>query len=165
MANTTMEKITSIAKKLKNNASGIPHLANLTLSQGEIFSWSHTARAITYDVHMSHADAYLLHEYGHALLVHASYTHDIDLLKMERAAWDKALEIAPMYGVSIDDDLVEDALDTYRDWLHDRSLCPTCGATGLQIESHTYRCFACFTTWSVNEARGCTLRRYTKKRP
>lgn len=161
-----MEKITSLARQLKNNASGIPHLANLTLQAGEIFGWNHTACVITYNPSVKHAGAYLLHEYGHALLDHHGYKHDIDLVKLERAAWDKAFAIASSYDVTIEDTLVEDALDTYRDWLHDRSLCPHCESTGIQQGRHAYRCLACSATWTVNEARTCALRRYsTKKRP
>ncbi len=166
MVVTTMEKITSVLEKLKNDASGIPHLAHLTFQQGEVFGWDHTACAITYNPTIPHATTYLLHEYGHALLDHQSYNHDIDLIKMERAAWDKALEIAPGYHVAIDADLIEDSLDTYRDWLHSRSLCPNCSATGIQMAQASYECIACHHTWHVNEARNCALRRYdTKKRP
>ena len=161
-----MEKIISLATKLKNSVSGIPHLTHLTLKKGEMFGWDHTACAITYDIHAEHASAYLLHEFGHALLNHREYTSDIELIRMERAAWDEAMKIAAAQSITIEDDTVEDSLDTYRDWLHSRTLCPACAATGIQTERRTYRCLACGHTWRVNEARTCALRRYsTKKRP
>ena len=153
-----MEKITSLAKKLQSKAARHSNLQHLTLTQGEMFSWDHTACAITYNPTADNAAAYLLHEYGHATLGHAGYQRDIDLLKMERAAWDVALDIAAELSLSIDDDLIEDALDSYRDWLHARSLCPTCGATGVQAAPSGYRCLACSATWQVNDARSrCRL--------
>lgn len=166
MAVTTMEKITSLAQKLKNSVSGIPHLTHLTLTKGEMFGWNHTACAITYHPAAQDSEAYLLHEFGHALLGHEAYAHDIELIRMERDAWNQAQELGAQYDIAIDEDLIEDALDTYRDWLHSRSLCPRCDATGVQTDSHTYQCVACSNVWRVNEARTCALRRYsTKKRP
>jgi hypothetical protein len=161
-----MEKITSLAKKLQHSASGIPYLANFTLREGEVFSWNHTACAITYNPDDPEAVAHLLHEYGHAALNHSTYHRDIDLLRMEREAWDTAVALAATYHIALDEEIIEDALDSYRDWIHDRSLCPTCQATGIQTAPLSYRCIACSTAWTVNEARTCALRRYqTKKRP
>ena len=83
---------------------------------------------------------------------------------MERAAWDKALELAKTVNVDIDEELIETSLDTYRDWLHDRSTCPSCNATGIEASKQQYECISCHTTWRVNEARDCSLRRYTTKK-
>ncbi len=166
MAATTMEKITSLAKKLQSKAAGHEHLHHLTFQQGEMFGWDYTACAITYNPGEPKANAYLLHEFGHALLGHANYSYDIELLKMERAAWDEALSLADEYDAAIDEVLIDDALDSYRDWLHARSLCPTCTATGVQTALSSYACIACGANWRVNDARQCALRRYpTKKRP
>lgn len=159
-----MEKITSLAKKLKSRASLESHLHSLTLTKGELFSWDYTACAITYQPEAASAAAYLLHEFSHALLRHTTYRQDIDLIKMERAAWDNALSIASDYGVAISDDVIESAIDTYRDWLHNRSLCPNCGAAGVQVDDDQYSCISCHTNWHVNEARTCALRRYQTKR-
>lgn len=113
------------------------------------------------------SDASLLHELAHALLAHSAYTLDIDLIKMERAAWDHARRVlAPRYGVTISNDDAEDALDTYRDWLHNRSLCPDCHLSGLQqlpqpgSHESTYLCLACRQTWRANAAKTCALRRF-----
>lgn len=105
--------------------------------------------------------ALLLHELAHAVLKHADYTRDIELIEMERDAWDHARTVlAPRYSVPIDDAIIEDSLDTYRDWLHARSTCPDCQAIGIQIKLHHYRCLACGAQWKVNDARICALRRY-----
>lgn len=161
----TMAKITSLTKKLQASQHQWLHLSRLTFHRGETFGWDHTACAISFNPRAAHAEAYLLHEFGHAALNHADYQKDIELIQMERAAWDMAIQLGAQYGVVIDEDLVEDSLDTYRDWLHSRSLCPTCNATGIEATKHNYVCLACHHSWRVNEARTCALRRYpTKKR-
>jgi len=97
----------------------------------------------------------LLHEIGHALLGHADYKHDIELLQLEVAAWEKARELAGYYQLAIDEDYLQDCLDTYRDWLHMRATCPTCFARSLQSSERLYRCFNCQTEWSVTRSRLC----------
>lgn len=166
MGVTIMEKTMWLVKKLKNRAKQHPQLSRLVLKKGEMFGWDHTACVIFYNPRADGAEYYLLHEFGHALLQHTGFLRDIDLLKMERAAWDEAQKLGSEYGIDIPTDSIEDALDTYRDWLHSRSICPECEATGIQIAPYLYRCTACRGEWRVNEARTCNLRRYiTKKRP
>lgn len=98
----------------------------------------------------------LLHETGHALLAHKSYKTDIELLKMEIAAWEKAHELGIQFAIKIDENHVQDCLDTYRDWLHARALCPSCGTRCLQHSSgHEYRCHNCHTSWKVTPSRFC----------
>lgn len=137
---------------------------NLTFTVGTDDRWD-GQRTINYTV--STPECALLHELAHALLGHTGYDLDIDLLKMERAAWDYARrELAPVYGVTINADDAEDALDTYRDWLHNRSLCPDCHVSGMQltganpINRSSYRCLACARSWTANEAKHSALRRY-----
>lgn len=101
-----------------------------------------------------------LHELGHAVLGHSKYRQDIELLQIERAAWNKAKELALTYGINIDDDTIERALDTYRDWLHQRSKCPNCGQTGLQnIDTLDYRCPNCQHTWRATGGKSTRLKR------
>ena len=95
----------------------------------------------------------LLHELSHALLGHHNYTSDFELLKLEREAWHKAAQIGRKYDVIISEDHIQNCLDTYRDWLHHRSMCPTCGLHVLQASPHKYRCFNCQTEWSVTSGR------------
>lgn len=103
----------------------------------------------------------LLHELGHALCAHNSFAQDVELLHIERDAWEKARELGDKYGVKIDDETVEIALDGYRDWLHNRSKCPRCGQNGVQGRSDSlYRCLNCATVWNTNDARQAALRRY-----
>ena len=101
-----------------------------------------------------------LHELGHALLGHNTYRQDVELIQIERAAWVKAQQLAPRYGLSIDNDTVEEALDSYRDWLHSRSKCPRCRQTGWQ-DSHdlTYHCPNCQCVWRASGGRQTRMRR------
>jgi hypothetical protein len=123
------------------------------------FRWSPTTKTIFYEA--SNDTASLLHELAHALLGHTSYTRDIELLEIERDAWHHTTNVlAPHYNTPIDENTPEDAMDTYRDWMHTRSICPNCKATGLQIRKSTYKCVACHAQWRVNDARICALRRY-----
>lgn len=85
----------------------------------------------------------VLHELGHAVLEHLNYQLDIERIKMERAAWEKARELAKVYQVKFDEDLVEDRMDSYRDWLHQRSMCAVCGLTRWQNTDGIYRCPVC----------------------
>jgi hypothetical protein len=127
---------------------------------GEDFLWSPETKTITY-IADSDDQASLLHELAHAILGHAAYNRDIELLELERSAWQYATDhLADTYTTVIPSNQVEDSLDTYRDWLHARSTCPACGATGLQIKKNEYKCIACHEKWRVNDARLCALRRY-----
>ncbi len=125
------------------------------------FLWSPSEKTVYY-TESTNQNSFLLHELSHGLLDHAEYTRDVELIAMERAAWDKAVEIGRHYDIIISDETVESTLDSYRDWLHARSTCPRCQANGLQTKQKAYNCLACGHSWRVNEARICALRRYSK---
>lgn len=130
-----------------------------TFTETTEFRWEPTTSTIFYEVTEDYAS--LLHELAHALLGHSTYVKDIELITMERDAWHYANTVLiPQYNLKESDDTSEDALDTYRDWLHARSTCPTCKATGIQRSKSIYACLACHAVWKVNEARICALRRY-----
>ena len=79
-----------------------------------------------------------LHELSHALLKHKGFKTDVERLKMENQAWDKAKELAKNYNIEVDEDFIQDQLDTYRDWLHQKSRCPSCGLTRFQDSDGVY---------------------------
>jgi len=135
----------------------------LTFAAGTRFAWSPDKKTVFYDETDTDNTSLLLHELAHGILEHRDYSKDIELIAIETAAWDKALLLADDYGVKITDDTVQDNLDTYREWLHARSTCPECEATGYQTGKNTYSCVACAHTWRVNEARICGLKRYSTK--
>ena len=149
-----MDAISDLSKQLAAAYSDI------TFIEGDEFMWSPTKRTVTFNSSEPSGSALLLHELGHAVLGHANYSRDVELIAMEVDAWQQARTLASTYSVTLNEDHIEDHLDTYREWLHARSLCPQCNATGLQSNTRQYRCLACTHEWRVNEARICALRRY-----
>lgn len=136
----------------------------IQLEAGNDFVWNPAEQTITYDPDDPLFNARILHELGHAKLRHSVYETDIELLQIERDAWHHAKTVlASQFSLHIDSDIVEDDLDTYRDWLHSRSLCPHCKQNGIQSGSHEYTCLICQAKWNVNTAIGCALRRYVQK--
>ena len=103
----------------------------------------------------------VLHELAHALLEHENYQSDFELLKLEVQAWDLAAETGKKYGVKIEQEHIQNCLDTYRDWLHKRSACPTCGTHVLQKDISHYQCYNCRTVWKVSSGR--FVRPYRRK--
>lgn len=90
----------------------------------------------------------LLHELGHCLLKHQDYGSEITLLKMETQAWEKAKELANRYQIPWDEDVKDDYLDSYRDFLHRRSTCPLCQINGYYSEQdNSYHCPNCEKIW------------------
>ena len=114
-----------------------------------------------------------LHELGHALCGHKDYKVDVQRIKIESEAWERAKTVYGDYvkrlqkneaaaggnlsdneigdgGQSLsvilpewDEDFVQEKLDTYRDWLHAKSRCKKCGLTRYQTENGEYHCPRC----------------------
>lgn len=138
------------------------HYPTLTFQPGENFCWSPKDQVVYYTPDTSHADTWtLLHEASHGILQHTTFKSDFELLRLEIAAWELARKLAAKHNIIIDDDHIEDCLDTYRDWLHKRSLCPVCAVKSLQINERTYGCVNCSTTWRVSNNRLCRPYRRT----
>lgn len=137
----------------------------LNFVPGSRFTWSPKTNQIIYKKDTVATDNVavwsLLHEVGHALLGHNTYKSDFELLALEVAAWHKAEQLATDYSHTIDEEHIQDCLDTYRDWLYQRSTCPTCTSCSLQIDDKTYCCFNCGGTWRVSASRHC--RPYRRK--
>lgn len=133
----------------------------LSFEPSDEYRWIPDQKTILYLPGDNHATEQLLHELAHAVLGHNDYTKDIELIKLERDAWQYAKDtLADTYNVALTDTVIQNSLDTYRDWLHARSTCPACRATGIQTEKYLYKCLVCSSTWRANEARSCALRRY-----
>lgn len=114
---------------------------DLVLKKGRKFAFK-PPRSIFIGPEEPQDDLLLLHEVGHAILGHSDFTIDVDRLKMESAAWKKARELASDFGVEIDEEMIQNQLDTYRDWLHQKSRCPECGLTRYQ-DKDGYHCPQC----------------------
>jgi len=151
MAATTTA-FNSLLQKLKSEHSDV------SFESSDDFRWSSSLSTVYYKPGKDVIT--LLHETAHAVLSHTSYEHDIGLIHLEREAWNKTLELGKQYGVAVDPEIVENALDTYRDWLHARSLCPLCKQNGVQTGENTYTCVICNQKWTVNDARSCGLKRH-----
>ena len=123
--------------------------------QSKTACWSPRDKHIHYTTHGPHSKAKLLHELAHALLGHTTYQSDLDLLRKEIEAWEQAQILAERYEAAIDPEHAQDCLDTYRDWVHKRSTCPTCHMNGLQSDVRSYRCLNCGHTWEVSSSRFC----------
>lgn len=135
----------------------------LTFIPGEDFHWSPRDNKITYTTHHSiaeHGVWALLHELAHATLGHVQYNNDFDLLKLESLTWQQARILGKKYHIKISSNHIQDCLDTYRDWLHDRACCPRCDVVSFQRSDNLYQCFNCKAIWKVPQS---PLKRATKK--
>jgi hypothetical protein len=138
--------------------------AGLEFVAGKVFCWSPADRQVRYKAGADGPAAIcsLLHELGHAVLDHKRYGQDFELLELEVDAWEAAKRIAAKYSITIDEDHAQDCLDSYRDWLYRRSICPTCATKSLQTDGQpSYRCFNCGTGWRVAASRFCRPYRQT----
>jgi len=135
----------------------------LRFNIGQSHCWSPERGQILYvKEDQSHSAESLLHEVGHARLGHEGYVSDLELLQKEVEAWQEAEGLAGLYGLTLDDDHIQDCLDTYRDWLHKRSTCPQCLSTGIQDNDKRYLCLNCGHAWSVSVSRFCRPYRRSK---
>lgn len=152
------ELMQAILNKLKKDFPAI------TFSGSSTFLWSSVEQTVFYKESFGNEQIAvwsLLHELGHGLLGHMDYDSDFTLLQMEMLAWQEAKQLAEHYGYALSDGHIQDCLDTYRDWLYQRSTCPTCTNGSLQTNKTTYICFNCDTTWRVSHSRMC--RQYRRK--
>lgn len=126
----------------------------LSFEVGATDCWSPLENKIFFARSGGHsAKAAILHELAHALLEHTTYKSDLELLQKELEAWEKAVLLGQKYEVTISDHHVQDCLDTYREWLYKRSLCPACTNSGLQKDQSTYVCVNCGHIWKVTASR------------
>lgn len=134
---------------------------DVNLVSSSRFKWDPRTQTIHYIENSKNGSWSLLHELGHKVLEHKSYKSDFALLKMEAEAWEKARHLAKEYEIEIDPDHIEKALDSYRNWLYQRSSCRECVQAGLEIETGLYRCINCGFKWKVTPQKFCRV--YRKK--
>lgn len=129
----------------------------ITFVPGKVSKWSPADKTIVYIQGFSNEQHVwaLFHELAHAALEHNSYSSDLELLSMEVAAWDKAKTIAQDFSIEIEERHIQDCLDTYRDWLDQRSKCPKCDYNALSTSHVNYKCFNCGAVWHVSQSRFC----------
>jgi hypothetical protein len=139
---------------------------SLEFVEGSCFYWSPQSSQIFYSAaarDKQSAGYSILHEVAHALLNHRCYTFDYELLQLEVSAWEHAKTIARRYRQDISDDYIQHCLDSYRDWLYKRSICPSCGSKSLQCnDASYYQCFNCHSRWHVASSKFCRPYRHFK---
>ncbi len=139
---------------------------NITFTKGASFCWSPIATQIFYNTTRKSLDSArfsIIHELAHALLNHTEYATDYELLQLEIDAWEYAKEVARQYGITIDEDYIQVCLDSYRDWIYKRSICPACGTKSAQCDDIAYyHCFNCRTRWRVASSKFCRPYRHHK---
>lgn len=150
--------------KLKNNFSSLlkqvsRDFPDINFKPGDTFRWSSETNTVYYDVSADHACWSLLHEAGHVSRGHSGYKSDSRLVRMEVEAWETALQIAGRYGITIDEDYVQDCIDSYRNWQYSRSKCPRCAQTGAEHTNGLYKCINCREEWQVSPNRFCRVYR------
>lgn len=148
------------AKKFKKLLDQvITYFPTISFVSGELFSWSDEDQTIFYDVNGEHPEWSLLHELGHMSHKHDAYHSDTALIRIEMEAWSSALTIAQDYGIVIDEEHIQDCMDSYRHWQQKRSACPRCSLAGVEITSGSYRCISCRSEWEVGADRFCRVYR------
>lgn len=142
-------------EQLKNSYPEINFLPGTT------YSWNHATKTITYSKKgLGHKHYHsIVHELSHAILGHAHFKNDIDLLKMERDAWSLTKKLLRDFALKIDSEHIEDCLDTYRDWIYKRAKCPNCAHVGFQSSKNAYSCVSCVLSWRLPESRLCMVKR------
>ncbi|MBR5389409.1 hypothetical protein IK146_02525 [Candidatus Saccharibacteria bacterium] len=85
----------------------------------------------------------ILHELAHALLGHYTFDRSLERLQIERDAWAKTRELCQLHSIPYDDNLAETELNTYRDWVHQKTLCKRCGLSCLEVSSESLYCPFC----------------------
>lgn len=86
-----------------------------------------------------------LHELAHGLCGHKTFSTYIERVKMESEAWERAKTLCLKYDIEFDEEFAEEQLDTYRDWLHQKSVCRQCGQVRYQSPDGNYHCPQCET--------------------
>ena len=115
---------------------------DLTFKEGPRFLFR-PKKTIIYNLSDENFPLLILHELGHALLERYDFKTDIERLKIETLAWEKAKELSKEFDVKIDEDFIESKLDTYRDWLHQKTRCKKCSLTRFQTPNGAYHCPKC----------------------
>ena len=116
---------------------------NFTFRSGQKFKFRQQ-KTIYYS--LSETDNFpilLLHELAHANLGHYSFETNLERLKIESAAWEETKNLCQKFNLSFSDDFAKTELDTYRDWLHQKSLCRNCGLIRFETSDGNYHCPRC----------------------
>ena len=103
-----MAKTSSLVAKLQKD------FPTISFEQSEDFYWSPTVSTVHFGPIRTPEDTLtLLHEVAHAHLGHSHFNRDLDLIHIEREAWDHVRDVlGPRYSIQATEDDIEDMLDT-----------------------------------------------------
>ena len=127
--------------------------SSINFLSSDEFYWSAKNNTVYYDsgrLLTTEGTYRFIHEIGHATSGHTNFQSGVQLLSLETEAWESAKKIAEGYNITIDSDFIEDCLDSYRDWLHVRSICPNCKTVSIEADENVYKCFNCLQKWRVS---------------
>ena len=125
---------------------------HLQFKPGSEFVWSPRESTVYYDTERIDTTAgklALLHEIGHAELRHSSIRSDMHLVGMEVEAWEFARQHAPQFDLEVNEEYIDNCLESYRIWAYKRAICPKCSFHGIQKTRQDYHCFTCRHAWRV----------------
>ncbi|MBQ2660046.1 hypothetical protein IJF86_01320 [Candidatus Saccharibacteria bacterium] len=131
-----MENFTNLLEKVKQS------YPNFTYKTGAKFAFR-PPKTIIIGPYEPHSELVLLHELGHAIINKNSFKTDVERLKIESIAWEKAKSLCQEFNQEFDSDFAESELDSYRDWLHQKSTCKKCGLTRFETTDGKYHCPHC----------------------
>lgn len=123
---------------------------------GKRFAYHSATETITYvpsQLRTTRGIMALLHEVAHKKLGHFDYSYDLELLEMEKEAWEEVRKAAKELDLYVDERHIEECLDTYTDWVSRRATCPCCHTFGLQKGTNVFKCIECETRWKVNDRK------------
>ncbi|OGL31030.1 hypothetical protein A3F37_04485 [Candidatus Saccharibacteria bacterium RIFCSPHIGHO2_12_FULL_41_12] len=126
---------------------------NIKFSSANSFSWNYNKKCVSYNKNSEFAVADLLHEIGHAQCDHEGYTSDLSLLSKEIEAWSIAEDIGKRLNISIPKNYIDKCINSYRNWVYKRSLCPKCLQNGIEKFEREYVCTNCYERWQVSSAQ------------
>jgi hypothetical protein len=118
------------------------------------FAYDASEDVINYDPGRIHDDSgklALLHEIAHSLLGHFHYRFDFELYAMEMDAWNLTRNLALQHNIKIDENYLEQCMNSYDEWLTERGTCPNCEEFNVQSVPNRFQCFRCRTRWEVSE--------------
>jgi hypothetical protein len=146
---TPQESITLISKRYPE----------LKFKLSSNFYWDPRTITINYPnpIAYQHSDlsfnTKLLHELSHGILGHSSYSSDLNLIKIESAAWALSFQLPKELSIPASKKVYQKAIYSYLDWMLSRSSCPECKKGGLQYKQTTFFCLNCKNAWSVGSSR------------
>ncbi len=136
--------------------------STFSFTPSDVFHWSPENNTIFYnsnDLKKNTGRLSLLHEIAHGLLTHSSYDYDLDLIRLESAAWEKTRSLASERKIDFIEEHAQECLESYRSWLHRRATCPNCEQVTLEALPQHYACFNCHTQWNVPRNQLCQIQR------